>query len=205
VRVVGEQPPAAARPAPAPRRRIWRPRRPSRSPAAPPYARQIDIRWYCCAGAATHPSRWPSRRRSSGVQRVPRQDPRDVRGGAVRRCERRPLLTQIGSGAGPDIVGPVGIGGANAFHGQWLDLAPLIQKTNYDLSGYPQDAVNIYKLDEGQVGIPFAVYPSALFYKKGLFDEAGLKEPPHKYGDQYQMPDGTMALELRHHPSSPSC
>ena len=103
------------------------------------------------------------------------------------------LATQIGSGAGPDIVGPVGIGGANAFHGQWLDLAPLIKKTNYDLSGYPQDAVNIYKLDEGQVGIPFAIYPSALFYKKGLFDEAGLKEPPHKYGDQYQMPDGTMA------------
>ena len=56
-----------------------------------------------------------------------------------------------------------------------------------------QDAVDIYKLDEGQVGIPFAIYPSALFYKKGLFDEAGLKEPPHKYGDQYQMPDGTMA------------
>ena len=101
------------------------------------------------------------------------------------------LATQIGSGAGPDIVGPVGIGGANAFQGQWLDLAPLIQKTNYDLSGYPQDAVDIYKLDEGQVGIPFAIYPSALFYKKGLFDEAGLKEPPHKYGDQYKMPDGT--------------
>ena len=31
-----------------------------------------------------------------------------------------------------------------------------------------------------------------LLYKKGLFDEAGLNEPPHKYGDQYKMPDGTM-------------
>ena len=74
------------------------------------------------------------------------------------------LATEIASGNGPDIVGPVGIGGANAFHGQWLDLAPLIAKNNYDLSGFPQDAVNIYKLDEGQVGIPFAIYPSVLFY-----------------------------------------
>src|SRR5206468_4253690 len=88
------------------------------------------------------------------------------------------LSVQISSGNGPDIVGPVGIGGANAFHGQWLDLAPLIAKTNYDLSGFPPDAVDIYKLDEGQVGIPFAIYPSALFYKKGFFDEAGLAEPP---------------------------
>ena len=86
------------------------------------------------------------------------------------------LATEIASGNGPDIVGPVGIGGANAFHGQWLDLAPLIQKNNYDLSGFPQDAVNIYKLDEGQVGIPFAIYPSVLFYAKSLFDEAGLAD-----------------------------
>jgi len=57
------------------------------------------------------------------------------------------------------VVGPVGIGGANAFKGQWLDLAPLIQKNNYDLSGFPEQVVDIYKLDEGQVGIPFAIYP----------------------------------------------
>ena len=39
----------------------------------------------------------------------------------------------------------------------------------------PPNVVDIYKLDEGQVGIPFAIYPSALFYQKGLFEEAGLK------------------------------
>src|SRR5262249_21709608 len=99
--------------------------------------------------------------------------------------------TEIASGNGPDIVGPVGIGGANAFHGQWLDLGPLIQKNSYDLSGFPPDAVKTYKLDEGQVGIPFAIYPSVVFYSKSLFEEAGLKEPPHKYGDKYTMPDGS--------------
>ena len=100
------------------------------------------------------------------------------------------LATEIASGNPPDIVGPVGIGGANAFPGQWLDLAPLIAKTDYDLSQFPQDAVDIYKIGDGQVGIPFAIYPSVLFYAKSLFDEIGLAEPPHKYGDKYTMPDG---------------
>jgi multiple sugar transport system substrate-binding protein len=148
---------------------------------------QVDIRWYCCLGGGDAPEQVAVEKKVVDdfnkshdkihltFEAVPYAGANDA------------LATQIGSGAGPDIVGPVGIGGANAFHGQWLDLAPLIQKTNYDLSGYPQDAVNIYKLDEGQVGIPFAIYPSALFYKKKLFEEAGLKEPPHKYGDKYEL------------------
>ena len=183
-------PPAASGGAPY---RAAPPRRPSRSPAAPPRPARSRSAGTAAWAAATRRSRWRSRRRSS--RRSTRRHPNiHLTFEAVPYAGANDALaTQIGSGNGPDIVGPVGIGGANAFHGQWLDLAPLIQKTNYDLSGYPQDAVDIYKLDEGQVGIPFAIYPSALFYKKGLFDEAGLKEPPHKYGDQYQMPDGTMA------------
>ena len=154
---------------------------------------QVDIRWYCCLGGGDAPEQVAVEKKVIEAFNAS-HDKIHVTFEAVPYAGANDALaTQIGSGAGPDIVGPVGIGGANAFHGQWLDLAPLIKKTNYDLSGYPQDAVNIYKLDEGQVGIPFAIYPSALFYKKGLFDEAGLKEPPHKYGDQYQMPDGTMA------------
>ncbi len=31
------------------------------------------------------------------------------------------LSTQIASGNGPDVVGPVGVGGSNAYFGQWLD------------------------------------------------------------------------------------
>ena len=151
----------------------------------------VDIRWFCCLGGGDAPEQVPVEKKvvedfnashpniHLTFEAIPYAGANDA------------LATQIGSGAGPDIVGPVGIGGANAFHGQWLDLAPLIASTNYDLSGFPADAVDIYKLDEGQVGIPFAIYPSALFYKKGLFEEAGLAEPPHKYGDKYKMPDGT--------------
>jgi hypothetical protein len=35
------------------------------------------------------------------------------------------------------------------------------------------------------VGIPFAVYPSMIYYNRDLFDEAGLEYPPHKYGEPY--------------------
>jgi multiple sugar transport system substrate-binding protein len=152
---------------------------------------QTEIRWYCCLGGGDAPEQVEVEKKvveefnashpniHLTFEAVPYAGANDA------------LATEIASGNGPDIVGPVGIGGANAFHGQWLDLAPLIAKNNYDLSGFPQDAVNIYKLDEGQVGIPFAIYPSVLFYAKSLFDEAGLAYPPHKYGEQYTMPDGT--------------
>jgi len=36
------------------------------------------------------------------------------------------------------------------------------------------------------------VYPSAIFYNIGLFSKAALNPPPAKYGDQYQIPDGSM-------------
>jgi len=49
----------------------------------------------------------------------------------------------------------------------------------------------MYETSQGQVGLPFAVYPSAIFFNTALFDEAGLNYPPTKYGDKYKMPDGS--------------
>jgi multiple sugar transport system substrate-binding protein len=152
---------------------------------------QVEIRWYCCLGGGDAPEQVAVEKKVVEAFNASHPNIHLTFEAVPYAGANDALATQIGSGNGPDIVGPVGIGGANAFHGQWLDLAPLIQKTNYDLSGFPPDAVDIYKLDEGQVGIPFAIYPSALFYKKGLFEEAGLKEPPHKYGDKYEL-DGQM-------------
>jgi multiple sugar transport system substrate-binding protein len=34
-------------------------------------------------------------------------------------------------------------------------------------------------------GIPFAVFPSFIYYNRDLFDEAGLEYPPHQYGEPY--------------------
>lgn len=95
------------------------------------------------------------------------------------------LAAQIAAGDGPDLVGPVGWAGANSFHGQWLDLADLITSTNYDTSQFNTNLVQAYQTDEGQVGLPFALYPAAVFYQKSLFDAAGLNYPPANEGDPY--------------------
>jgi multiple sugar transport system substrate-binding protein len=101
------------------------------------------------------------------------------------------LSTQIAAGEGPDIIGPVGIGGSNAFYGQWLDLTPYIESANYDLSQFNKALIEFYQTEEGQVGLPFAVFPSGLFYQKAMFDEAGLNYPPSELGDPFVWPDGT--------------
>ena len=93
------------------------------------------------------------------------------------------LGTLIASGNAPDIVGPVGFSGANLFSGQWLDLAPLVEKTKYDLKQFPESLVNLYKEGDQLVGIPFAVFPGLIYVNKDLFDEAGLEYPPAKFDD----------------------
>jgi multiple sugar transport system substrate-binding protein len=104
---------------------------------------------------------------------------------------RDTLATQIASGSGPDIVGPVGWGGSNDFFGQWLDIAPLIDSSGFDTSIFDPALVDSYQTEEGQVGLPFAVFPGAVFYIPAMFDEVGLAYPPQVYGEQYEL-DGEM-------------
>ena len=96
------------------------------------------------------------------------------------------LQAYIASGNSPDIVGPVGVKGSNAFKGQWLDLSSLIDSSGIDLSDIDPTLVDFfYSEDNGQVSIPFTVYPSFVFYNRDLFDQAGLAYPPHQYGQSY--------------------
>ena len=96
------------------------------------------------------------------------------------------LSTQIAAGNAPDIIGPVGFRGFYAYGDQLLDLQPYIEKTGYDVSDMDPAILKAYSEGfGGQVGIPFAIYPSFLYYNKDLFKEAGLPEPPHKVGETY--------------------
>lgn len=96
------------------------------------------------------------------------------------------LNTQIAAGNAPDIVGPMGIRGRASFPGVWLNLDPLIESTGYDLSDFDPALVDFYRVEgEGQLGLPFAVFPYFLFYNKELFDEADAPYPPANYGDPY--------------------
>ena len=98
------------------------------------------------------------------------------------------LKTQIAAGNAPDIIGPVGVEGLNLFRDQLLDLAPLIASTSYSVPGVDPKLVDFFKLGENNatVGVPFATYPSFLYFNKDLFDEAKLPYPPTKVGDLYQ-------------------
>lgn len=101
------------------------------------------------------------------------------------------LATQIAAGNAPDIVGPMGTVGRETFKGNWLDVSPLIEAEDYDLSDFDPALIEFYEVPgEGQVGIPFAVFPSFTMYNKDLFDEAGIPYPPTAYGESYVDWDG---------------
>jgi multiple sugar transport system substrate-binding protein len=101
------------------------------------------------------------------------------------------LATQVAAGNAPDIVGPVGIRGRDSFKGAWLDLQPLVEKFEYDLSDFDAALVDFYRVEEeGLLGLPFGIYPSFVFVNKDLFDEADLPYPPQKYGEPYVDEDG---------------
>jgi multiple sugar transport system substrate-binding protein len=102
------------------------------------------------------------------------------------------LKAMIAAGTPPDIVGPVGKRGRANFQGAWADVSPLAQAAGFDLSKYDKALLD-FTSDEGVlVGVPFALFPSFIYYNKDLFDEAKLPYPPHKVGEKYQGKDWTM-------------
>jgi len=165
---------------------------PAPATAAPVPAGKVPIRWFCCVGTGDNQVQVPIEAAVVNdfnqaqdqiylsIDIVPNASARDT------------LATQIAAGAGPDIVGPVGWVGSNAFAGQWLDISPYIASSGYDTSKFEEALVKSYQTEAGTVGLPFAVYPSAIYFNTGLFTEAGLEPLPAKYGDQYKMPDGSM-------------
>jgi multiple sugar transport system substrate-binding protein len=150
---------------------------------------KVQIRWFVGLGTGTDPEQVTTQEEVVAdfnasqdkielvLEIVPYDSARDT------------LSTQIASGAGPDIVGPVGWGGSNDFFGQWLDITPYLG--SFDLSVFDPALVKFYQTEEGQVGLPFAVFPGAMYFIPAMFDEAGLNYPPQVYGEKYAMPDGS--------------
>jgi len=166
---------------------------PSTGPATVPPGGPVQIRWFCCLGGGDDPSQQTAFKQVIADFNASHPNIKLVFDYTAYSGARDAFATRIASGNPPDIVGPLGVGGANAFEGQWLDLSQYIQKNNIDLSGFDQGVINLYKAGgQGQLGIPFAIYPSELYYQPDMFDAAGLEAPPASYGTQYKMPDGSM-------------
>jgi multiple sugar transport system substrate-binding protein len=101
------------------------------------------------------------------------------------------LATQIATRNAPDIIGPIGVRALNGFGEQLLDLSKYVQAKTLDTTGIEKNLVDAYIVKGKQIGVPYAVYPSFMYYNKALFKEAGLREPPHKVGEKYTLPNGT--------------
>jgi multiple sugar transport system substrate-binding protein len=153
--------------------------------AAAEAAGKTPIRWFIGLGSGTSPDQVEAQLKVVDEFNASQDEIELVAEITVYESARDTLATQIASGAGPDIVGPVGWGGSNAFYGQWLDLAPYIEESGFDTTIFDPALVDSYQTEEGQVGLPFAVYPSAVYYVPEYFDEVGLEYPPQNYGDKY--------------------
>jgi multiple sugar transport system substrate-binding protein len=148
----------------------------------------VEIRWFCCLGAGDDPAQVEV---EQGVVDAFNESQSEIHVTleVVEYEEAYDILAvQLNSPNPPDVVGPAGISGAEAFHGQWLDLQPLVDSTGYDLSQFAEGSVDFYRSDEfGLEGLPFAIFPSMLYYQRDMFDEADLEYPPHAYGEPYTL------------------
>jgi multiple sugar transport system substrate-binding protein len=188
--------PASATPAastPAPASSAPASSAPAFTPTPEPTGPPVTIKWFCCLGGGDDPSTlktWDGliKEFNASQKHIILQIDHVAYNGA-----RDAFATRLASGNAPDIIGPLGVGGTNAFAGQWLDISSYITRNNIDLGGFDQGVIDLNKGGgSGQYGLPFAIYPSELYFQPDMFDEVGLNPPPATYGTQYKMPDGTM-------------
>ena len=159
---------------------------------APEASGPVELRWYIGLGTGDAPELQAPQQAVVDAFNASHSDIHVTMEVVLYAQAYETLATQVTSGNPPDVVGPLGVSGAEGFHGLWLDLDPYVKQTSYDLTAFDQGAVDFYRVGgEGLLGLPYAIYPSMIFYQKEMFDEAGLNYPPHKYGEKYKWPDGT--------------
>ncbi len=97
------------------------------------------------------------------------------------------LAERVAEGNAPDIVGPMGRSSAYAIGSEFLALDEFIVAESFDQQMFSEVLLTSLRDAEGSLrGLPFSVYPSAIFVNTELFDAAGLPYPPTEYA-----PNGT--------------
>ena len=101
-------------------------------PASEATGEVVEINWFCCLGAGDDPAQVPTEEAVVAAFNESHDDIELVLEIVDYDTAFDVMSTEIAGGNAPDIVGPVGVSGAEAFHGQWLDLTDLIESTGYD-------------------------------------------------------------------------
>jgi multiple sugar transport system substrate-binding protein len=149
-----------------------------------------EIEWYVGLGTGTNPEQIPVQEEQ--VDQFNADHPNIHLTLTVVDSEQaeQDLATRMPTNP-PDIIGPIGIRGLQGFGDTLLDLTSYIEEAGIDRSSIEDALWDVYQLDGKQIGVPMAVYPSFIYYNKGLFDEAELAYPPHEVGEQYEGEDWT--------------
>lgn len=154
---------------------------------AAPMPDRVQIYWYIGLGAGAQPAQIPLEKAFVDKYNASQTEIQLIPIIVDNKYARDNLTTQLAADNAPDIVGPVGTAGRASFPGAWLDLEPLVKEFNYDTSDIDPAFLQFYKVEGKLEGLPFAIYPSAIYVNKSLFDEAGLPYPPQKVGDKYTL------------------
>ncbi|NOY07275.1 MAG: sugar ABC transporter substrate-binding protein [Spirochaetes bacterium] len=77
-----------------------------------------------------------------------------------------------------------------------MDLGPLFKKSNFDTSMLNKNALNAFRADGKQYGLPESYSTVLLFYNKDLFDKAGASYPADdwKWADEQRAAEKIRAL-----------
>jgi multiple sugar transport system substrate-binding protein len=90
------------------------------------------------------------------------------------------LRSMIEAGSPPDVIGPGVVDGPSDM---WLPVETVMAM--YGLDDFEPAALEAFRVEGHLTGIPYGVWPSAIFYNRDLFDAAGVPYPPHEYGEPY--------------------
>lgn len=149
---------------------------------------KVEIVWFIGLGTGTNPEQIEAQEAVAAAFNEANPDIELILNIAASNTAAADAMnTLIAAGDAPDIVGPVGNGGANLFGDSFLDIEPLVEAAGYDLTQFPEASVDFYRTPSGLLGLPLAVFPAMLYYNRDLFDEAGLEYPPQEFGAPYML------------------
>jgi multiple sugar transport system substrate-binding protein len=160
----------------------------SASTTTAPAAVSGTIHWFVGLGPGTSPSQ------IDAEKAMVEDYNKNNRDGITIKLEIEPnavaydvLKSEMAAGNSPDIIGPVGTKGRNGFEGLFLDLTNEIAKNNYDTKAFPDSLVKFFQQGgDGQIGLPYDIYPGYIWYNKDAFAKAGLPPLPTTVGATYQ-------------------
>src|SRR5438874_1591017 len=90
------------------------------------------------------------------------------------------ITAAIRSGNAPDVVSSFTSANVGVYcgTGAWIDLSPLLKKSNINMSIFPASTRYYTQFAGKQCALPLLADAHGLYYNKTLFAKAGIKGPP---------------------------